>query len=106
MYKKRPKARDLHPHFPGSIPRDGVAAGNPSPDVFRRAAQTLGPPPENIVVFEDSLAGIEAGIAGGLKVVAAATTNPAGLLPRTRAHCVVNRLTEVSVGLISALLRS
>lgn len=97
---------DLHSNFSGIISKECVAAGKPSPDVFLQAAQTLGLPPENIVVFEDSLAGIEAGIAGGFKVVAVATTNPADLLRRTRAHCVVNRLTEVSVGLISALLRS
>lgn len=95
---------DLHVNFAGIITEESVKAGKPSPDVFLQAARAIDLPPENIVVFEDSLAGIEAGIAGGFKVIAVATTNPADLLRRTRAHCVVERLTEVSVGLISALL--
>lgn len=96
---------DLHAPFSGIISEECVSVGKPAPDVFLRAACVLDLPPENIVVFEDSLAGIEAGIAGGFKVVAVATTNPYDLLSRTHAHCVVNRLTEVNVGLIPALLR-
>lgn len=95
---------DLHVAFAGIITEESVKVGKPRPDVFLQAAHALDLPPENIVVFEDSLAGIEAGIAGGFKVIAVATTNPRELLERTQAHCVVNRLTEVSVGLISALL--
>lgn len=97
---------DLHTDFAGIITEESVKVGKPAPDVFLQAAHALDLPPKNVVVFEDSLAGIEAGIAGGFKVIAVATTNPADLLERTQAHCVVNRLTEVNVGLISALLRA
>lgn len=96
---------DLHAQFTGIISEECVSIGKPAPDVFLQAACALELPPENVVVFEDSLAGIDAGLAGGFKVVAVATTNPSELLNRTRAHCVVNRLTEVNVGLINALLR-
>lgn len=96
---------DLGNGFAGIVTEENVSAGKPAPDVFLQAAQTLSLPPENIVVFEDALAGVEAGIAGGFKVVAVATTNPAELLRRTKAHCVVKHLTEVSIGLIDALLR-
>ena len=86
------------------VTEESVTAGKPAPDVFLQAARALELPPENVVVFEDSLAGVEAGLTGGFKVIAVATTNPADLLRRTKAHCVVNRLTDVNVGLISALL--
>lgn len=95
---------DLQAHFSGIITVECVRAGKPAPDVFLQAARVLDLPPEKIVVIEDSLAGIEAGIAGGFNVVAVATTNPPELLHRTRAHCVVNRMTEINPGLISALV--
>lgn len=97
---------DLQANFSGIITEECVSAGKPMPDVFLQAALALGREPREVVVFEDSLAGIEAGIAGGFKVVAVATTNPADLLRRTRAHYVAERLTDVSVGLIDALLRA
>lgn len=95
---------DLRTAFAGIVSGESVENGKPAPDVFLQAARTLALPPENIVVIEDALAGIEAGIAGGFKVIAVATTNPAELLQRSPAHCVVERLSDVNVGLISALL--
>jgi beta-phosphoglucomutase family hydrolase len=44
--------------------RDGLA-GKPAPDTFLAGARALGVPPAEAVVFEDSLAGVEAGRAGG-----------------------------------------
>ena len=39
-------------------------AGKPAPDTFLAAARALGVPPEQAAVFEDALAGVEAGRAG------------------------------------------
>lgn len=97
---------DLRANFSGIITEECVSAGKPMPDVFLQAAHAIERTPDEIVVFEDSLAGIEAGLSGGFKVIAVATTNPPSLLRRTRAHYVAERLTEVSVGLIEVLLRS
>jgi pseudouridine-5'-monophosphatase len=52
----------------GDDPR--VGAKKPSPDIFLVAAEELGVAPTRCVVFEDSLAGLEAGIAAGMRVVA------------------------------------
>jgi pseudouridine-5'-monophosphatase len=52
----------------GDDPR--VGAKKPSPDIFLVAAEALGVVPTRCVVFEDSLAGLEAGIAAGMRVVA------------------------------------
>lgn len=51
----------------------------PAPDIFILAAELLGYPPHECLVFEDSIAGIEAANAAGIPVVALATT-----LPRTK----------------------
>jgi beta-phosphoglucomutase-like phosphatase (HAD superfamily) len=55
------------------------------------------------VVFEDALAGIEAGHAGGMKVVGVATTHPAAAL-EGKVHRVVTRLDELTVADLRALV--
>lgn len=49
--------------------RDEGLSGKPAPDTFLLAARRLGVPPEHAAVFEDALAGVEAGRAGGFGLV-------------------------------------
>lgn len=44
-------------------------AGKPAPDIFLAAAEALGVAPSRTVVFEDALAGVAAGRAGGFGLV-------------------------------------
>lgn len=46
-----------------------VTASKPDPEVFLKGAETLGFLPPQCVVFEDAIAGVEAAVAGGMKVV-------------------------------------
>ncbi|MGD0173605.1 MAG: HAD family phosphatase [Anaerolineales bacterium] len=48
---------------------DDVAHGKPAPDIFLLAAQRLGVPPEECLVFEDSDPGVLAARAAGMRVV-------------------------------------
>jgi len=52
-----------------------VARPKPDPEVYLRAARLLGRPPRDCVVFEDSIAGVQAGRAAGTRVVALTTTH-------------------------------
>jgi HAD superfamily hydrolase (TIGR01509 family) len=46
-----------------------VARGKPAPDLFLHAARTMGVQPGHCVVVEDSIAGVQAGVAAGMHVV-------------------------------------
>ena len=50
-----------------------VPCGKPAPDVFLLAATRLGVPPEACCVFEDSLAGLRAARAAGMRCIAVPT---------------------------------
>jgi HAD superfamily hydrolase (TIGR01509 family) len=47
-----------------------VTQGKPAPDLFLHAANTMGVAPENTIVVEDSLSGIKAALAAGMKPLA------------------------------------
>jgi beta-phosphoglucomutase len=46
-----------------------VARSKPAPDLFLKAAELLGLPPEQCVVVEDAAAGVEAGRAAGMRTL-------------------------------------
>lgn len=55
--------------FDAVIDGNKVSKAKPDPEVFLAGAQALGVQPEECVVFEDAIAGVEAAIAGDMKVV-------------------------------------
>lgn len=62
------------------VPADEIRNGKPHPEGFLRAAELLGVPPEECLVFEDTRPGIEAGMNAGMQVVAILTTVPSNQL--------------------------
>ena len=65
----------LRPYFRVLVDGHQVANPKPHPDIYLRAAELLGVPPLDCVVFEDSLPGIEAARAAGMAVVGLTTTH-------------------------------
>ena len=90
--------------FAGIVSSEDVSNGKPAPEVFLKAAASVGCKPGRGVVFEDALVGIEAGLAGGFKVIAVATTNPESQLAQTGAHRVVYRLTAISPSILREMM--
>ena len=56
--------------FDAVVTGDCVAHPKPAPDIFLEAARRLGVPPDGCVVLEDSLAGVRAARAAGMRVIA------------------------------------
>jgi beta-phosphoglucomutase family hydrolase len=71
---------ELRPFFQDMVTSEDVSHGKPDPEVFLKAAERAGLPPENCVVFEDALYGIQAAKAGGMAAVGVLTTHPGGFL--------------------------
>ncbi|HTJ77541.1 MAG TPA: HAD family phosphatase [Rariglobus sp.] len=88
--------------FDDMVTSEDVKLGKPHPDVFLKAAAKIGREPGHCVVFEDAFAGIEAGRAGGMKVVGVATTHPAAELTG-KVDRVVHRLDELAIDDLLAL---
>lgn len=73
--------------------------GKPAPDTFLAAAKQLGVDPSQAVVFEDALAGVEAGKAGGFGyVVGVDRVGQADALSKHGASVVVQDLAELLDG--------
>jgi len=70
------------------VTAEDVSRGKPAPDVYLLAAERLGVSPADAVVFEDAEAGIQAGLAAGMRVVVmGAHSSPATVgLPRITSY--------------------
>src|SRR5574338_505736 len=81
--------------------RDAIALGlrgKPAPDTFLEAARRLQRAPQRIAVFEDAIAGVQAGRAGGFGIViGVARTGTADALRAAGAHHVVSTLDEIEL---------
>jgi beta-phosphoglucomutase family hydrolase len=68
--------------------------GKPNPDVFLNAADSLHINPDNCIIIEDAIAGVEGAKRAGMKCIAVTTTNPAGKL--AQADIVVDHLGNMN----------
>lgn len=84
----------LTPRFDAVISGESVAHPKPAPDIFLHTARTLGVAPERCAVFEDSFAGVSAGRAAGMFVIAVPEGPPAGRGFEAVADVIVSDLFE------------
>ncbi len=85
---------------------DGVEAerlhlpGKPAPDTFLEAARRLGVAPDQAVVVEDAISGVEAGKRGGFRVVGVDEGGHGDVLREHGADLVVSHLGEFAAQLL------
>jgi HAD superfamily hydrolase (TIGR01509 family) len=92
----------LRGHFLALVTAEDVSRGKPDPEVFLKAAASLGKRPAECVVFEDAPVGIAAANAGGIAAVGVAGTHGSDALHGAR--LVVRRLDELDIPRLEALL--
>lgn len=56
--------------FDAVVDGNDISKSKPDPEVFVKAAQRLGVERENCLVVEDACAGVDAGLDGGMRVLA------------------------------------
>ncbi len=91
----------LNRYLDALVSGDNVPHGKPAPDVFLKAAATLGVAPAVSLVIEDAVAGVQAAHAAGMRCIAVAGERDlAGL---RAAELMVKSLTEVNLARIQAM---
>ncbi len=81
---------------------DMITHKKPDPEIYHRAASELGIAPENCVVVEDAVTGVEAGKRAGMKVLGVTNSFPEDKL--SKADLIVASLEAVNLELLAALL--
>lgn len=97
-------ALGLEDEFPVVLASEDYPRGKPAPDGYLAAAARLAVAPEECLVVEDSAAGIAAGRAAGMAVVAVRAGNFLGQ-DQSAAHRIVATLDEVTEELLAELAR-
>lgn len=70
-------------YFSAILDESFVTTGKPHPEIYLKTAAALGFKPEDCLVIEDSISGVESGKAAGCKVLGITTTHTAEELAKT-----------------------
>lgn len=101
LYKQYP---DFRGNFAAVITGSDVTQSKPHPEGYLLAAKAIGVAPENCYVFEDSLQGLDAGMASGATVVGLTTSNPVEMI-KNKAHEIINDFVGYSVDKMLSIKR-
>ncbi|MCU0334815.1 MAG: HAD family phosphatase [Chitinophagaceae bacterium] len=96
-------AIQIRSFFDAIVTSDTVKEGKPSPAVYQEVARQLQVEPANCVVFEDTVSGIQAGLAAGMKVIGITTgmdaramqSLPVSMVIADYEHLTIDQLTQL-----------
>lgn len=91
---KRVGIRDF---FEVIVTNQDVQKSKPAPDIFLKAAEKLGLKPEECIVFEDAINGIQAANAAGIKCIALTTGLPKTELLAAGAKEAVESYNQIKI---------
>ena len=94
VYRCHPGFREM---FDMILTSEDFSESKPSPYCYLKAMRLFGAGPENCVVFEDSLAGLQSARASGAFVTALTTTNPEEVV-RNYADLVIRDFNDSGIG--------
>ncbi len=92
---------DLKKNFDAIVDGNDVSKAKPDPEVFLNAAKLLNIDPENCIVFEDSVAGVEAANVARMVSIGIGSKSVLG-----HADYVFNDFTEISEGFLNTLINN
>ncbi len=92
---------NLRKYFAGVVDDSMVTHGKPDPEVYLKCAEMIHRKPENCIVFEDALSGIEAGKSAGARVIGLATSHAREELD---ADLIIDNFSELSWKQLTTLL--
>ncbi len=82
--------------FQEIVTNSEVKHSKPFPDIFLKAAEKIGLKPEECVVFEDAVNGVQAAKSGHIRCIALLTTTPEKILADAGADHIVHNYDEVA----------
>jgi len=94
---------DLRRYFQAVITGDQVTYGKPDPTIFRMACDQLRVRPSDTLVFEDSVSGIRAAKAAGMRCVGVATNGIIAILVEAGADHIIPNFSAVPFDLMREL---
>lgn len=89
------KEAGVESYFQFIITGDMVTQAKPDPEIFLTAARALGEAPEQCLVLEDSLNGVEAGLRGGFRTIMVPDLTQPDETLRKRVYAVCESLHQV-----------
>jgi len=89
---------DFDRFFELKLARDHVKNGKPDPEIYLKAAFTLGAEPEECMVFEDSVVGIKAAKSAGMNCIAITNTYAPEFLKQ--ADLIIDSYNKKNTGII------
>ena len=93
LYKTYPYFRQ---YFDVVISGSDVTESKPHPQGYIMAADKIGCSPNDCYVFEDSIQGIDAGLAAGAIVIGLTTNNPAEKI-KNKAHALIDSFVDFNI---------
>lgn len=100
LFAQHPELKD---YFSGIVTGEMVSHSKPHPECFIKGAEMIDVPASRCVVFEDSIYGVNAGIASGAKVVALTTTFP-DEIKKTEADRIIDSFADFRISDLHSLL--
>ena len=94
---------DLRHYFQAIVTGDQVTHGKPDPTIFRVACGQLSVQPSETLVFEDSVSGIRAAKAAGMRCVGVATNGIIGILVEAGADHIIPDFSAIHFDLMREL---
>jgi len=93
----------LREYFQLIVDKTGITHGKPHPEIYLKTLEQMNMPASQCVVFEDSLAGIQAAVGAGIKVIGVTTSHSDKELKAAGAVVTIRHFDEMSADHISTL---